>query len=1107
MDNGGNTSAVCGEYTGVETYNFYSDGIVVDESADRTFEDKITYLVSTSESTMISEVYFKIVYREIYIQTTPIEKDYGNEEDYLDFGVSLVTPVDPSDLTKGYNNITYSNEWGDPSSLSRDDYLTFFPGDTFSLSAFTGTGSAAAYRGGVSNRAFGIYFYRTYGENVGEYTIVACATQYDGDDTCKSYYETESNFTVSAGENLDEVKREHVAKFVVPEDKGSSNTFNASNYIIYTIPASIKIETRKLTITPDDNQGFQYGNYVSGTVIDPITYYETSEFDYIASNAQASEERRGLVNGGNLNPYDSVNNQIAFCVNDITGKITCFNDRQNSTNGTIVGYITTTLRAASGYLPGELSGIHTSARGDGAILPEGAVLLNYNVYNDEYNSDNDNGEYARYALNRELQGNADQRYNRNVGEYVINAGELLDNRYCTSTITKNCLNVNYEVEAFTPNVKYIITPADITVTPKINQNKTYGTQDVEITFDVVTTFAYKNPAFDSYHCATSTCQSTTSFGDHATVTGTTDKTITIAGFAYEENILASGTNIETNHNYGISRVSNKTNSAQGILSDYTTTLASPPSDKGQYPKYFDKYCLGVVTGEETCYAFTTSVRYSYLTYETTSRILLGYFYIEEYEQSATKTSKPTLDILNGIVVAKNEFGLVNYTYSRSMGEDTGIDFTINKLEVNATIKDIAKVYGQATDMHKADGYSHTCLSGVTEVGCINDHAVGMSENASLNNEGRLEYNFNVDDLTGSGDDSVHLDGGVVILTQPVNGNYYTQTGGAETKNIHLGLSVVRAKNSTATSCLITSDKYGCEDAGTYLLVFRKVDVPNTVDQNYKITYGGNEGTLEEDSTLYVHVDTTTEEHDEGMGLANATVSYMVYENAIEYIDTITTASSPVDIIDGYNATLTIAPRSVWFYVGTYDANGVVGERYVIEQNEEVPEFPILNSEFTTSSTSPTSKKIYFNTWFDANEYGAATREDENRTYAARQVRTADNVITTLSGDDNTLGVGICKTATNAIQSVKYGEGVCESSNFVQYYLANTISGGSYVFSTASVGNYAIIRNPNATYITYNSEPLTLEYETKNYDTTDYNGTLVIYKDQTAPIIQVGNNKI
>ena len=32
-----------------------------------------------------------------------------------------------------------------------------------------------------------------------------------------------------------------------------------------------------------------------------------------------------------------------------------------------------------------------------------------------------------------------------------------------------------------------------------------------------------------------------------------------------------------------------------------------------------------------------------------------------------------------------------------------------------------------------------------------------------------------------------------------------------------------------------------------------------------------------------------------------------------------------------------------------------------------------------------------------------------------------------------------------------------------------------------------------------------DYEAKNYITEDYNGTLVIYADQTAPIIQVGND--
>ena len=140
-----------------------------------------------------------------------------------------------------------------------------------------------------------------------------------------------------------------------------------------------------------------------------------------------------------------------------------------------------------------------------------------------------------------------------------------------------------------------------------------------------------------------------------------------------------------------------------------------------------------------------------------------------------------------------------------MDQETGVTFKTNQLDVTATIKDVTKIYGQATDSHKCDSLS----------GCDKDNAVKVASNAATNNEDRLEYNF---DVTGAlVDDST----GVVILAKAVDGNYYTQTGLPEYKNIHLGLSVVR-KQTGNTTCLIKDDKFGCEDVDTYELVFRKI---------------------------------------------------------------------------------------------------------------------------------------------------------------------------------------------------------------------------------------------------------------------------------------------
>ena len=1103
----------CENYTGVETYRFYINGITLD--TEGSFEDDITYMVGEKKSTIVERVFFEIVQREIYIQTVDVNKDYGEEEDYLDFEVRLVTPDDENG---GYKNISYSNEWGNPDSLSRTDYDNFFPeanGRQFSLKNFMGTDQASAYRGSTNAGAFGIYFYRTYGENVGEYTIVACATQYANDDDCAEFYADPDNFGVT-GDLLDATRREVVGQFIY----ASNVNYRASNYIVNTIPATLTISQRKVVITPHSNQGFQYGNYVAGKVIDPITYYETSSYDYINGNTPSTQNRNGVINGGLLNPNDHVNNQIALCIYDITGVITCINDRQNSSGGydALVGYVFTTLHNAAD--PTVAGSEITATNSQGRHLPEGVEnLLNYNVYNDSYDSDNDNGEYARHALNRFVGTTTNQRYNRNVGEYTIDVGELMSQRYCTtgaSAITTNCLNPNYFVEGFTSGVKYVITPADITITPTSGQSKVYGTEDVELEFVVKTTFLFKDyydtedgeyVNFDSYHCTTSgKCQSKSDFGtiDGEVVDGTNEAnhTLTIVGFVYGENIAAGASDA---HNYGVAKNSNKT-AEKTETSIYTDSFSI---DKNVYPKYYDKYCYEVDTTKEGCNKFIheENRRYSYLTYDSTSRIILGYFYIEKYDQRA----KNDLKILTGMRIALNEWDQANYRYAPSLGDDTGITFEIEKLEIDATINDVTKVYGQATDMHKADSLADTCTIDDVDHTCTLYYAVGETDNASYDNEGRLEYNFNVVDDAG---ESVHLDDGIVVLTKPITlpGDdtkyYYTQSGRAETKNLHLGLSVVRA--SGADVCLIDDDKYGCEDVGTYALVFRKVAVPNEVDQNYAVTYGGQDGTTvtKEQSGDYIYVDNTTKVEDEKMGhAASGSVAYIKFSDTISYSDATTAyvGNHNIDILSGYSATLEIVKRDVMFYVGTYDSDGVVAERFVIEENEEVPEFPALHNAFTTSSTpTVTSKTTYHNTWFDINEFGQG-QTDMSATYAARQVRTSDNVYTSLDSDTKNLGVGICKVAVNDIQLAKYGIDGCSADNFVTYDLANTISGNDYVFSTSQIGDYPIIRNPNKTYIRYGSETLSYDYEFKNYNVVDYNGTLVIYEDRTAPTIQIGTD--
>lgn len=1052
---GSNTSC---SYTGDETFNFAINGIDNVNNTDRSQNNSYSVTITDGATTqtltsgLVENVYFEIVRREIFVVTEAVSKDYGIEEKYTDFNVKLCSEYSSGSCTP----IQKTTSWGVRNSLSKEDYERFYPSGTFSQAAFKGSNQdAGIFRGATTSGAFGIYFYRTPGENVGSYVIVACPTQISAtDEACRTYYKSDT-----AADTEDERLTVIPSFYAITPN----NERNASNYIVKTVASQITINQRKVHITPDEGQGFQYGNYVAGTQIAPITFTE--------KYTSGATEYKGLVNGGLIFNTDTVDDQIALCIYDISQIVTCINDRQNSSGatGTSIGYATTGLHVANGTVP------FTKAQIDAIDLKypgTDIVPLGYNVYNDDYTEDNDT---SRFALSREMVSGTDARYNRNVGEYTIVAKELSSSAAnCSAVGDKNCLNANYDIDGFTEGVKYTITAAVITVTPSDDQNKTYGQSDVHLAFTVSTTFTAARPNDDQYYCGTgSHCQ---------TITGVQ----TLVGFAYGENDAS-----DASHNYGVAK--------NGIKAAEEAQNSIFTSDSADNPKYYDKYCLGSPVDCEL-YSAASTHEYASLKYGSTSRILLGYFYVEEWKQSANSAHK----ILNGIIVAKNEFDNENYTYNVALGEDTAKTFEIKKLKINATISDIIKTYGQSTDSHKCDD------------------ATGCSENfATLNandNENRLEYNFNVVSVDGSGSDidiansesSVNIVSNKVLLTRKIGNYYYTQTSLAEYKNIHLGLTVVR-KNNNANVCISTLDKYGCEDVGSYTLVFRKQSVTNNVDNNYDVLFGGNEADVKNDIKGYVIVDSANSagynQQDGETGSDGTAVTYTIYKDS--GLDTVPaaqtsgaadTALTEISIIDAavYSSTLTINQRSVVFYIGTYNSDGSVSQRYVIEQNEQVPRFPALNAPFTTSITDPRSKQVHYVTWFDGTEYSSV-----GPVGVPRQVRTTDKLV----GAD-AYGVLICKQATNNVQGETFNAGNCTST--LPYAEVNNIGAdGKYKFDTSNIGDYAIIRNPEATYIQTGDSSADAtknkENETRNYNVSDVNGVLVIYEDQTDPVIQIGNS--
>lgn len=1008
------------------------------------------------------DVYYEIVKREIILVADNVEKVYGIEDAYAMFTVKLCSTYEDTNSDGKRDTCTLIEEaYGNRNTLSKLDYEAFITSqdgnnivyDQYAIRGYTDSTGYSRFKGTDTNNtltkvgSFGIFYYRAIGEVVGEYTIKACPTQTGSDGDC------------SATDG---------ARYEAGTD---GTTYNAANYIITSYTGTLTINVRGVDITPDSGQGFQYGNYETGSKIAPITFTET--YTELALNngvngyhTDNGTKKDGLVNGaigktaaGADITDDSLAKQYSLCLFDISGlhKV-CINDRQNST-----------VNSNGASSPLAYTGQYDSTQNGKSYTGGNLVFVNNNVYNDEYNEDRDS---SRYALDRVMTGNASQRYNRNVGVYTIVAGELLNNaRYDATNRTKNYLNDNYKVNSVTEGVTYEITAANVTVTPNSNQSKIYGQKDVELTFTVETSFVTDELPVDYYYCGANqdACkQKFTKTGSTAYAGGAN---VSFAGFAYSEDIGEYSTE---GHNYGQSKVGNKTNDTYEVGQSAITGT-----------KYFDKYCLTGTAGSYattftgmTCNSSDRTLAYT----AGTNRILLGYLYVEGWSQDAgeSATDNGVYKILNGMIIAYNEHAVPgtkdykNYILNFELDADTGVTFEIDKLDLDIDIVDITKTYGEATDAYKCeDGNCSTRNDLLT----ASDH------------ENRLEYNFNVTNVNNSkngganvAETGVYTDGSDILLINPINGKYYTQTAAAEYKNTHIGIRVVR--ESGASGCTVNTDEYGCEDVDTYQLKFVKAVVADNVDYNYNLHIGGTEVTVASDNaalkSAYISVT---------QGASKDTASSFASTDNF-----LTTAAD--------FATLTITKRSVTFYIGTYTANELVDGRYTIEQNEMLPNLPQISdttigytgqistsgaTSYAAAATNPYSKQVYYVTWFD--------NED-----VYREVRTSDAIVTTIS---DKYGVAYCNKSLKTLNKTSVDDvdlATCGSGEMIYSDRANKQENGIYVFDTLRTGEYAILRDPSKTGIVNQT------YETKNYTTIDKNGVLVIYEDSTAPEIQIGNSE-
>ena len=876
---------------------------------------------------------------------------------------------------------------------------------------------------------FGITFYRALGENV----LVAGATcrAKEVTITVEGHFpdkETSKTFTLGCEDSGYKVVG------VVDQDPGKVGY----NYeITYVDDGGVMtILQRTLKVTPDSGQGFQYGSYTQGALIPAIKY--TTSAGSVDGYRSMTQKIISLDENGNVVVIGRGDSGI---INDETGLTTTnyglvHGDNAriclNNIDGTHAFCINdrqdvydvdkTEMSLGSGY----------SVNDKGEVTDAAPTY----VFGDMYK--NQTGD--RSALNRELKGSTtrvDERYNRNVAIYVINRGDLLDK------------SGNYDIE-FVSGVEYVITKATVTITPLSNQFKIYGESDKELKFTVTTKFRVNTSQYILYDSSIVSVGGDTNFIKDANnmVFVEKDSEIVLSGYAYYEN-----SDVE-NYNYGIAK--------ESIKEAFVSEAITQSDIEGNS---YDKYCYDNYTDNSDVTKGTISgCSNQKVSFASTSLVIVGYLHLNNYIQSVGNH-----EIIKGMVVADNEFDEQNY----ELNVASGVTFEIKQLDIETEILAISKLYGNATDAYKCD-------AGVSYEDCL----AGLEANLlqAIDNENRMEYNFDI--YLKGGASKIGITGDKVLMVNAINGNYYTQTAAAEDKNNHLGIMVIRKTNNNA-GCTIGTDTFGCEDVGEYNLVFRKYQVTDNVDANYKLWIKGVGGQIEIESVTvgdYKVVD-----------LSNNTIATL----------------TELKVIKGYTNVLTISKRPVDIFVNT-NLNTTIVNYYQIEQNIEAPKLPVVDNSYNLLGYAYDPSKGYHTIGEQASS--TSTSADLDSTYGKvvwgghpLQVRTSDALV----GE-----VGYCNQPTDgskyesALGTVGYPASMDDVSNGcanlvynANKAVVNTNTSNKYVMiaRNASEGNgLKIVANYSMTNVSGNT------YEDKNYNVTFYPGAIKVVGDSSLPVLSVGN---
>ena len=728
-------------------------------------------------------------------------------------------------------------------------------------------------------------------------------------------------------------------------------------------------------------------------------------------------------------------------------------------------------------------------------------IKNY-VFGDVYETESS----TRSALDRKLATVTSARYNRNVGVYEITIGDLKDK------------TGNYTV-TFKEGVSYEITPATVIVTPEstsiyntdgttqTGQYKVYGEQDKELTFTVKTQYSIKSAHYIIYNsnivsvCSKdgSICTAAESLERYNYDTDkkefvkntegkyiyvVKDQVVTITGFAYGEN-----GGISSNLNYGKSKEGNKNNIEKVI--NQGAVIGS---------KHFDVAGNNVLEG----------IGYNAdktLSYGETSKILLGYLYVENYAQAAG-----VYNIVSGFKVAINEFDKENY----NLNVIAGVEFTIIPRPIGVQIANVTKTYGQATDIVSCEYVNEVMITP-----CVTNEGVLISGNDYLrynfnvvyfNDSSKIESIINNYTYNGQSYNNSKLysqNGKYVNGLVPETQKAYSAYGTAEDKNSEqLGVYVSRdERNASNSTCLYAGDTFGfCEDVGEYYLRF--YGYLNTIDNISKNSYQSKfKPVLSSSSYTGLTTSVSKYYYDSYFGY-NPNYFVVVIDNdedettitpdklfASSYATTSrsTTSSDSYDRILKATGKLTINKKNVALYVNTsFFEVGL--ETYYVGQNTTPPSLPVIdntldlqyNKFYGAVEDSGRSEAVY-----GTDSYGKIIWGTQ-----PNQVRTGDKLVGALAYCNSIISVDDYNKLREEGLTSDY-----ECSNLIYENNKNSVNTNliGYVPIIRSIGSLSIA---SATATEANEE-----YETTNYSTVFYPGALRIEEDDIKPIVEVNRSDV